>query len=135
MRLRAAWGEPESPGASREMLRDAVRLGVDFIDWEDSLRRLRLDTIDLWQLHRIDPAVPVEEQLGAIRALRDAGKIRCVGVSEVTPGELERARGLVDIATVLPIPETSMPDHTRENIDAALIELSDDDVAVLERQG
>ena len=251
MRLPAAWGEPVSPRASREMLREAVRLGVDFIDTaraygrseeviaealhpypgglviatkgglrrggdpdgrperlradcEDSLRRLRLDTIDLWQLHRIDPAVPVEEQFGVIRELRDEGKIRFVGVSEVTAGELDRARALVEIATVqnrynvtqraadevlavceadgigfmpwapirtggqvvssdaltavaarhramspqvalawllrrspvmLPIPGTSTPKHMRENIAAALIRLTDDDVAALERAG
>jgi pyridoxine 4-dehydrogenase len=251
MRLPAAWGEPEGPDASREMLREAVRLGVDFIDTahaygrseeviaealhpyseglviatkgglrrggdpdgrperlrsdcEDSLRRLRLDRIDLWQLHRIDPAVPIEEQFGAIRDLRDEGKIRFVGVSEVSRGELERARELVDIATVqnrynlaqrtaddlleaceadgigfmpwapirtggqvihsdalaevaarhgatppqvalawllrrspamLPIPGTSTPEHVRENIEAALIELSEDDIAALERPG
>jgi pyridoxine 4-dehydrogenase len=251
MRLPAAWGEAESPGASRHMLREAVRLGVDFIDTaraygrseevvaealhpypdglviatkgglrgggdpdgrpdrlradcEDSLRRLRLDTIDLWQLHRIDPAVPVEEQFGVIRELRDEGKIRFVGVSEVTVRELEKARELVEIATVqnrynlaqragdqvlavcdadeigfmpwapiraggqvvssdaltavaarhgatppqvalawllrrspvmLPIPGTSTPAHMRENIEAALIQLSDEDVAALERAG
>ena len=69
-------------------------------DCEDSLSRLRLDTIDLWQLHRIDPEVPLEEQFGAIRELRDEGKIRHVGVSEVSVDELRRARELVDIATV-----------------------------------
>lgn len=69
-------------------------------DCEDSLRRLRLDTLDVWQLHRIDPAVPLEEQLGAVRELRDEGKIRFVGVSEVSLGELRRARELVDVATV-----------------------------------
>jgi pyridoxine 4-dehydrogenase len=251
MRLPAAWGEAESAGASREMLREAVRLGVDFIDTaraygrseevvaealhpypdglviatkgglrrggdpdgrpdrlradcEDSLRRLRLDTIDLWQLHRIDPAVPVEEQFGVIRELRDEGKIRFVGVSEVTVRELENARELVEIATVqnrynlaqraahevlavceaeeigfmpwapiraggqvvssdaltevaarhgatppqvalawllrrspvmLPIPGTSTAAHMRENIEAALVQLSEQDVAALERAG
>jgi aryl-alcohol dehydrogenase-like predicted oxidoreductase len=69
-------------------------------DCERSLRLLRLDTIDLWQLHRIDPAIPLEEQFGAIRELRDEGKIRFVGVSEVSLAELGRARRLVDIATV-----------------------------------
>jgi pyridoxine 4-dehydrogenase len=69
-------------------------------DCELSLRRLRLDTIDLWQLHEIDPGIPLEEQFGAIRELRDEGKIRFVGVSSVTVDELDRARRLVDIATV-----------------------------------
>jgi pyridoxine 4-dehydrogenase len=69
-------------------------------DCEDSLRRLRLDTIDLWQLHRIDPEVPIEDQFGAIRELRDEGKIRFIGVSEVSVDELQRARELIDVATV-----------------------------------
>jgi len=146
MRLPGARGEPR-PRAAREMLREAVRLGVDLIDTahaygrsedliaealhphpeglliatkgglrrggnpdgrperlradcEDSLRRLRLETIDLWQLHRIDPEVPLEEQFGAIRELRDEGKIRFVGVSEVSVEELRRARQLIEIATV-----------------------------------
>ncbi|CAN5491558.1 aldo/keto reductase [soil metagenome] len=248
MRLPGVRGEPR-PSAARELLRDAVRLGVDLIDTaqaygrsedliadslhpypdglviatkgglrrgghpdgrperlradcEDSLRRLRLDTIDLWQLHRIDPAIPLEEQFGAIRELRDEGKIRFVGVSEVSVEELRRARELVEIATVqnrfnlaenagdavlaeceaegvgflpwapiamgellgssaaladaaarhgatqaqaalawllqrspaaLPIPGTSSVEHLRENVGAALIELSEDDLATLEQ--
>jgi aryl-alcohol dehydrogenase-like predicted oxidoreductase len=247
MRLPGARGEPR-PRAAREMLREAVRLGVDLIDTahaygrsedliaealhpypeglliatkgglrrggnpdgrperlradcEDSLRRLRLETIDLWQLHRIDPEVPLEEQFGAIRELRDEGKIRFVGVSEVSVEELRRARQLIEIATVqnrfnlaeraaedvlraceadglgflpwapigmgdvldsmdalasaaarhgatqaqmalawllhrssvvLPIPGTGSPEHLRENVGAALIELSEDDLAALE---
>jgi pyridoxine 4-dehydrogenase len=169
-------------------------------DCEDSLRRLRLDAIDLWQLHEPDPDVPLAEQLGAIRELRDAGKIRFVGISNVSVGELHRARELVDVATVqnrfnlaerrsedvlrecesaaigfmpfapigmgaltgaggavatvaarhgatpaqialawllrrspvlLPIPGTGSPEHLRENVDAARIELSEDDLLAL----
>jgi pyridoxine 4-dehydrogenase len=248
MRLPGIRGGPESPGAAREILREAVRLGVDLIDTaqaygrsedliaealhpypegvviatkgglrrgghadgrperlradcEDSLRRLRLDTIDLWQLHRIDPDVPVEDQFGAIRELREEGKIRFVGVSEVSVDELHRARELIDIATVqnrfniadqtagdvlsaceadgigflpwapmamgdlarpssalasvavrhgampaqvaltwllhrspvmLPIPGTGSPKHLRENVNAALIELSENDLLALD---
>ena len=100
-------------------------------DCESSLRRLRLETIDLWQLHRIDPDIPVEEQFGAIRQLRDEGKIRFVGVSEVTVGELRRAREPV----VLPIPGTGPPEHLRENVDAASIRLSTKDLQALESVG
>jgi pyridoxine 4-dehydrogenase len=147
MRLPGIRVESQSSAAAREILREAVRLGVDLIDTahaygrsqdmiaealhpypeglviatkgglrrgghpdgrperlradcENSLRRLRLDTIDLWQLHRIDPQIPLEEQFGVIRELRDEGKIRFVGVSEVSAAELARARQLVDIATV-----------------------------------
>jgi pyridoxine 4-dehydrogenase len=238
------------PGGARDVLREAVRLGVDLIDTahaygrsqdliadalhpypdglviatkgglrrgghpdgrperlradcESSLQRLRVDTIDLWQLHRIDPEIPFEEQFGAIRELRDEGKIRFVGVSEVSVDELRRARRLVDIATVqnrfnlaepaaddvlaeceseglgflpwapigmgavlgtsaaladsaarhgatqaqialawllhrspavLPIPGTSSPEHLRENVESALIELSDDELEGLRRE-
>lgn len=251
MRLPGVWGEAENPSTAHEVLREAVRLGVDLIDTaaaygpevserliaealhpypealviatkgglrrgghpdgrperlradcEGSLQRLRLDTIDLWQLHRIDPAIPVDEQLGAIRELRDEGKIRFVGVSEVSVDELRRARELVDIATVqnrfnytnqtaddvlraceaerigfmpwhplatgdlagsssalavtanrhrvtpaqlalawllhrssvmLPIPGTGSPEHLRENLDSALIELSNSEMRDLDR--
>jgi pyridoxine 4-dehydrogenase len=67
---------------------------------EGSLRRLRLERIDLWQLHRIDPAVPEEEQFGTIVQLRSEGKIRCVGLSEVTVDQIERARRHFPVATV-----------------------------------
>lgn len=147
MRLPGVRVESQSSDAAREMLREAVRLGVDLIDTaqiygrseemiaealhpypdglliatkgglrrgghpdgrperlradcERSLRRLRRDTIDLWQLHRIDPEIPLEEQFGAIGELRDEGKIRFVGVSEVSLAELRRARELIDVVTV-----------------------------------
>ena len=67
---------------------------------ELSLRRLRVDVIDLWQLHRIDPAVPREEQLGVLAEAVDAGKVRHVGLSEVSVEEVEAARAVVPIATV-----------------------------------
>ena len=67
---------------------------------EMSLRRLRLERIDLYQLHRIDPKVPVEESLGALKDLQKAGKIRHIGLSEVTPEEIERAAKTVKIVTV-----------------------------------
>src|SRR5580765_3779849 len=67
---------------------------------ELSLRRLGLERIDLFQLHRIDPKVPLEEQLGVLDELRREGKIRHIGVSEVSLAELRRARELAPIATV-----------------------------------
>jgi pyridoxine 4-dehydrogenase len=52
------------------------------------LRRLRFERIDLYQLHRIDPKVPMEESLGALKDLQKAGKIRHIGLSEVTANEI-----------------------------------------------
>ncbi len=67
---------------------------------EGSLRRLRLDRIDLYQLHAVDPKVPLGEQVGALRKLRDAGKIRCVGLSNVDLSQVRRAQEIVEIASV-----------------------------------
>jgi pyridoxine 4-dehydrogenase len=67
---------------------------------ELSLRRLRLERIDLFQLHRIDPKVPAEEQFGVLADLRAEGKVAEVGLSEVSVSELEAARRVVPIATV-----------------------------------
>src|ERR1700690_1296439 len=67
---------------------------------EMSLRRLKLERIDLYQLHRIDPKVPVEESLGALKEFQDAGKIRHIGLSEVSPAEIERANKTVKIVSV-----------------------------------
>jgi aryl-alcohol dehydrogenase-like predicted oxidoreductase len=67
---------------------------------EMSLRRLKLERIDLYQLHRIDPQVPVEDSLGALKELQDEGKIRHVGLSEVTPEEIDRARKALPIVSV-----------------------------------
>lgn len=165
---------------------------------EGSLRRLRLEVIDVYQLHAPDPAVPYAESVGALAELRDAGKIRHVGVSNVTVAELRTAQQLVPVVSVqnrynladrhsdnvlsvcaaegigfipwfplasgqlgdgpltevarrlnatpaqialawllhraevmLPIPGTSSIAHLEENVAAAHLELSDDDMATL----
>jgi pyridoxine 4-dehydrogenase len=67
---------------------------------EGSLKRLRVDRIDVYYLHRPDPDVPYEESIGALRELRDEGKIRHVAVSNVNLERLAIARGIVDIAAV-----------------------------------
>lgn len=67
---------------------------------EGSLRRLRRDSIDLYQLHRIDPKVPAEEQFAALREFRNEGLIRHVGLSEVSIENVERARVFVPIVSV-----------------------------------
>lgn len=74
-----------------EHLRDAC---------EGSLRRLKLDAIDLYQLHRIDNRVPTEEQIGTLIELREEGKIRHIGLSEVTADRLDHVRQMVEVATV-----------------------------------
>jgi aryl-alcohol dehydrogenase-like predicted oxidoreductase len=67
---------------------------------EMSLRRLGVEQIGLWQLHRIDEQVPVEDSLGAVKELQDAGKIKHIGLSEVTVAEIEQARKVVDVVSV-----------------------------------
>src|SRR5216110_1481964 len=67
---------------------------------DKSLKRLKLERIDLWQLHRIDRKVPVEESMGALKAAQDAGKIRHVGLSEVTVAEIEQAKKVMPIVSI-----------------------------------
>ena len=67
---------------------------------EMSLRRLKTDTIDLYQLHRIDPKVPAEESLGELKKMQEEGKIRHIGLSEVSVEELEHAQTIVDVVSV-----------------------------------
>ncbi|MER5210027.1 aldo/keto reductase [Streptomyces sp. NPDC002838] len=74
---------------------DDIRHGVD-----QALRRLRLDRIELLQLHRIDPETPLAEQLGTLSELRSEGKVGRIGLSEVTVAELDEARSIVDIVSV-----------------------------------
>jgi aryl-alcohol dehydrogenase-like predicted oxidoreductase len=80
-----------APVGRPEYLRQCVEL---------SLRRLRVDRIDLYQLHRIDPKVPVAESLGALRELQQAGKIRHLGLSEVSVEEIEQAQKTAAIVSV-----------------------------------
>src|SRR5208282_4499066 len=67
---------------------------------EMSLRRLKLERIDLYQLHRIDPRTPLEESLGALKRMQEQGKIRHIGLSEVSPAEIEEAEKIVEVVTV-----------------------------------
>ena len=67
---------------------------------EMSLRYLKLERLELWQLHRIDPLVPVEDSLGAMKKMQEAGKIRHIGLSEVKVPEIEQARKVVEIVSV-----------------------------------
>src|SRR5919106_2033076 len=77
------WGPPDDPEEAKRRL-----------------RRLRVDRIDLYQLHSPDPQVPLEDSMGALKELQDEGKIRHVGVSNVSRDELERARAVVEVVTV-----------------------------------
>jgi pyridoxine 4-dehydrogenase len=84
------------PGAWEQLARpEYLRQCVEM-----SLRRLDVERIDLWQLHRIDKLVDVEDSLGAVKELQDAGKIRHIGLSEVSVAEIEQARKVVDVVSV-----------------------------------
>ncbi len=169
-----------------------------------SMRRLGVESIDLWQLHRIDPKVPREEQFGLMKELQDEGKVRHLGLSQVTVEEIRAAQEVFRVATVqnrynvtsrqsedvldfceqqgigfipwfplaagklaepagavaeiaathhatpgqvwlawllarspvaLPIPGTSSVDHLEENVAAAELKLSDDELARLDKAG
>jgi len=67
---------------------------------DDSLKRLGVEQIDLFQLHRIDPDVPADEQFGLLKALRDEGKVREVGLSEVSVSDIEAAQRIVPVVSV-----------------------------------
>ena len=79
------------PNGRPEHLKQAV---------DGSLKRLRLDRIDLYQLHTVDRKVPLEQSLGALKEMQDAGKIRHVGLSNVSAQEIERARKILPIVSV-----------------------------------
>ncbi|MEV4579807.1 aldo/keto reductase [Nonomuraea jabiensis] len=81
---------------------------------ELSLRRLRRDVIDLYYLHRVDPQVPLADQVGALARLREEGKIRHIGLSEVTVDQLEEARGIAPVAAVQNL--YNLTDRTHEEV-------------------
>ncbi|MER8104478.1 aldo/keto reductase [Kitasatospora sp. NPDC094016] len=87
------------PGGAGQSARDGspehVRRSID-----DSLRRLGTDHVDLYQLHRVDPAVPIEETWGALAEAVAAGKARRIGLSEVTVEEIKRAQSVHPVASV-----------------------------------
>src|SRR6202789_334917 len=144
---------PEDAAAAKQVLRRAVKLGVNLIDTADaygpeiaerliaealhpypaglviatkggitrqgpanteyvgragyliqcvemSLRRLKLDCIELYQLHRIDPRTPLEESLGALKRMQEQGKIRHIGLDEVTAEQIQQARKIVEVVSV-----------------------------------
>jgi pyridoxine 4-dehydrogenase len=82
-------------GGYRDGRPDAISTQI-----EESLQRLQTDTIPLYYLHRVDPDVPLEASLGAIREHRDQGTIRHVGISNVGVEEIERARQVVPVSAV-----------------------------------
>jgi aryl-alcohol dehydrogenase-like predicted oxidoreductase len=122
------WGPPADRGNALEVLKRAYELGHNFFDTADSygpevsesliaealhpypkdlvigtkgsLGRLRLERIDLYQLHAPDPKVPFAESVGALAELRKAGKIRHIGLSNVSLRELQEARRIVPIVSV-----------------------------------
>ncbi len=89
---------------------------------EDSLRRLKLERIDLYQFHRVDPEVPIEDSVGALVELQQEGKIRLIGVSNVDGEELERAQQIAEVVSV-------------QNRYSFADRSSDDVLAACERQG
>lgn len=114
------------PDVSEDLIREALHPYVDVIiatkggltrqgpdQWEPvgrpaylrqcvqmSLRRLGVDRIDLWQLHRVDPQVPIEDQFGVIAEFQREGLIRHIGLSQVSVAEIEQAREYFDVVTV-----------------------------------
>jgi aryl-alcohol dehydrogenase-like predicted oxidoreductase len=86
---------PTAPEWTNDARPEHLRVALD-----GSLKRLRVERIDLYQLHAPDPDVPYEESIGALKEFQDEGKIRLIGVSNVDLDELEIARGIVDVVSV-----------------------------------
>ena len=100
---RSARRSPRSPSTSPIATKGGYNGGgLDRLreEIDQSLESLRTDSIDLFYLHRIDPDTPLEETLGLLAELRDEGKLRNIGISDVSIGEIGTARGVVEIAAV-----------------------------------
>ena len=93
--VRSGPGTRTNPGFSVNGTPTHIRRAVD-----GSLRDLGVERIALYQLHRVDPATPIEETMDVFRALREEGKIKHIGLSEVSVEQIDRARAVVEIATV-----------------------------------
>lgn len=129
-------------GGSRDQLPRRPTQAIRTI-CEASLRQLRLETIDLLQLHWVDEDTPIEESVGAMLELVRQGKVRHVGISNVTLDEFERARATGPIAsvqnrfsrarspTMVRIPGTRSAAHLEENVGAAAIRLSAEEARAL----
>ncbi len=104
--VRSGPSTASNPGISMNGTESHIRQAL-----EGSLRRLGLKRIDLYQLHRVDPSTPIEETMRVFRALRDEGLVRYIGLSEVSIEEIERARAVVEIATVQNIYNLALRKH------------------------
>jgi len=104
--VRAGPATPQNPGLSMNGTEAHIRRALD-----GSLRDLGITCLDLYQLHRVDPATPIEETMRVFRTLREEGKIKFIGLSEVSVEEIERARGVVEIATVQNIYNLAIRKH------------------------
>lgn len=114
--------DPETRQMGRNGRPEHVRAAADA-----SLSRLGVDVIDLYQLHRVDPAVPLQETWGAMASLVEAGKVRAVGMSEVSVGELETAQAIHPVASV----QSELSLWTRDPLAAVLPWCRDHDAAFI----
>lgn len=113
---------PNSPGAGRDGRPEHVRASID-----GSLRRLGTDHVDLYQLHRVDPQVPVEETWGAMAETVAAGKARHIGLSEVTVAEIRRAQAVHPVTSV----QSELSLWTRDALAEVLPYCQERDIAFL----
>ncbi|MFF2125055.1 aldo/keto reductase [Streptomyces olivochromogenes] len=137
------WGPRGDARDAVAVLRRAVGRGVTLVDTADNYGPSIAEELvaeALYPLHRLDPAVPVAEQLGALDELRAEGKIRHIGLDSVTAEQLQEALELTDIAlawllhrspVLCPTPGTGSLAHLEENLDAGAVRLTAEEMATL----